>query len=256
MQEKAMKIIEPQDLVPLDLFTDHPSLKIKLIYQQPDEPNIFGVIYHPGARLWLHYDLARIVVLAARNLYAEMGYCCVVFDGLRTTDAQARMLASDIVRANKHWVEDEPRLLSPPGQGGHPRGMAVDISICTQDNHLLEMGTDFDYLSHNPSPVHNPAHRDYPHMLHEVRENRDLLTNIMVEAAEKFGTLLLPLPQEWWDFRFPPEIYNQYEPLSDKDLPEQMRMCECHGNATAQNLPDSHFKILKKRLEDEVFAHM
>jgi D-alanyl-D-alanine dipeptidase len=48
----------------------------------------------------------------------------------------------------------------------------------------------------------------------------------MMDAAEQAGVELFPLPQEWWDFRLPAEIYGQYAPLADEDLPPAMRMCD------------------------------
>ena len=46
----------------------------------------------------------------------------------------------------------------------------------------------------------------------------------MVSAAQDLNLALLPLPVEWWDFRFPPEIYDDFEPLYDRDLPEIMQL--------------------------------
>ena len=50
------------------------------------------------------------------------------------------------VKDNLHWLE-EPRLLSPPGAGGHLRGMAIDIGLEDAQGRLLDMGTVFDYLA-------------------------------------------------------------------------------------------------------------
>src|SRR5690606_17236675 len=99
-----------------------------------------------------------------------------------------------------HWLEEPNRLLSPPGGGAHPRGMAIDMSLQTADGRDVDMGTVFDYLAENAAAEHNPAHRDYPQMSDEVRTNRAILTKAMIEAARDLGLPLAPLPQEWWDF--------------------------------------------------------
>jgi len=143
---------------------------------------------------------------------------------LRTTTAQALMLETQTVKEHPHWLE-EPRLLSPPGAGAHPRGMAIDVSLETFNGELLDMGSAFDHLSDDPSPAANIAHRDYAHN-ESVLENRSLLDGFMMDAARAMGAELLALPQEWWDFRLPVEVYEKYVPLADEDLPMDMRMCD------------------------------
>lgn len=220
------KKISPTDLIAMDeLAQDHP-IRIQLAYKHDAPPNIFGKIYHDAARLWLHKDLAQIVVRAAETIYKQNGLYCILYDGLRTVEAQERMRKSDIARQNPHWLEEPGRLLSPPGAGAHPRGMAIDLSLMHADGTLVDMGTDFDYLAQKSAPEHNPAHRAHPHLDEAIKSNRTILDNAMNAAAQHYGFALLPLPQEWWDFRFPAEIYNAYDPLSDAELPPEMRMCD------------------------------
>lgn len=203
------KTLQSKDLVPMDLYEqDHP-IQIDLAYAQ-DDNRLFGTrIYRSNARLWLHQDLAKIVCTASRDIFSQTGKSIILYDGLRTTDAQNAMLKTQRVRNNPHWLK-EPRLLSPPGAGAHPRAMAVDMSIAN-----LHMGTDFDDLSKR-------AHRDYAHPP-EIMRNREILSHAMINAAKILKIPLLPLPQEWWDFRFPPDVYEDYAPLSDTDLPPEMR---------------------------------
>lgn len=208
-----------------DFQADHP-IEIDLVYARANHPeNIFGTaIYAPTARLWLHEDLARITLQAARKLYQTQGWILILKDGLRVTEAQAAMAETAIVKANPHWLQQPNRLLSPPGQGGHPRGMAVDVTARDAAGAAVAFGTAFDHLS--PDPQDNPARRDYTDLPDESLANRVLLEQAFCEAAVALDLPLLPLPQEWWDFRLPPEIYNQYAPLSDADLPPEMRLCE------------------------------
>lgn len=248
---KDMKTIEPDALLPMDLAAGIFPLQINLVYAADAPPNIFGKIYADDARLWLHNDLARIVLLASLLCKRQNGCEFVLYDGLRTAQAQAAMAASDIVQANPHWME-APRLLSPPGAGAHPRAMAIDIGLMGEDGALLDMGTVFDHLAENASPERNPAHRDYVHLEPEHAKNRAILDGAMQTAADLLDFPLYPLPQEWWDFRLPEDIYSAYAPLSDVDLPPEMRMVS--GVKPIEN-PEKYqrqFKTLKEKLE--VFA--
>ena len=197
--------------------------RVEVAYAR-DDNLLFGErIYRADAQLWLHKDLAAVVVEASK-LAAEKDFRIVLYDGLRTTSAQAKMLETRAVKDHPHWLE-EPRLLSPPGAGAHPRGMAIDVSLESLGGELLDMGSAFDYLSDDPSPAGNIAHREHAHG-DAVRVNRALLDGLMMDAAAQAGVELLPLPQEWWDFRLPADVYGQYAPLADEDLPSAMQICD------------------------------
>ncbi len=219
---KALQKIDPDDLIDMSPLVDQGLTRIELAYAQDDNLLFDERIYRVDARLWLHKNLAGIVKIAAETLLKQ-DLRLVLYDGLRTTDAQDRMLGTKAVKDNPQWLE-EPRLLSPPGAGAHPRGMAIDCSLETLEGNLLEMGTAFDFLAENSTPEHNLAHRKHPYHPKPIIYNRKILDIVMQNAAQEIGTALLPLPQEWWDFRLPPEIYEMYEPLSDTDLPPTMRM--------------------------------
>ncbi len=221
---KTLTDIGPDELVDMSGEAGAKPYRIELAYAC-DDNLLFGErIYRAEARLWLHQDLVAIVQTVAQDL-TEQGYRLVLYDGLRTVDAQERMLKTRAVKNNPHWLE-EPRLLSPPGSGAHPRGMAIDCSVETLGGTLLDMGTAFDYLSNDPTPQGNPAHRWYAQLTEAVRENRAILDGAMTRAAKNLGIPLWPLPQEWWDFRLPLEITENYAPLRDADLPLTMRMMD------------------------------
>lgn len=258
MSNKGINVtrtIAPSDLVPMDLFSGDFPLIINIAYKTAVPPNIFGVIYRHDARLWLHRDLAKIVLLASKMIHQDHGYSCVLYDGLRTTEAQSLMANSDIARANTHWLEEPGRLLSPPGAGAHPRAMAIDMSLQAPDGANLDMGTAFDHLAENPAARHNPAHRDYPKLGEAAQTNRTILTGSMVKAADTLETPLLPLPQEWWDFRLPAGIYEEYAPLSDASLSPQMRMTDIQTSNDIQDLPEEHFETLRQTLLQELNQH-
>ncbi|MCK6417981.1 MAG: D-alanyl-D-alanine carboxypeptidase family protein [Alphaproteobacteria bacterium] len=215
-----MKYLQPDDII--DMTNAHTNLRIDLVYAH-DDNLLFGErIYRPEARLWLHRDLAHVIIVAADLLQAQ-NYRLVLYDGLRTVDAQEKMLHTKRVQQNSHWLQ-EPRLLSPPGKGAHPRGMAIDCALETDAGALLDMGTPFDYLAENAAPKHNPAHRDYPGLSAAAKTHRNILHNAIWEGAAGCGVEIMGLPQEWWDYRLPAAVYEQYAPLRDADLPPPMRM--------------------------------
>lgn len=237
----------------MDIFIEDFPLRIDLAYRKPAPDNIFGVIYRKGARLWLHKHLAKIVLLASAACFKDHRLQFVLYDGLRTTQAQKRMRKSPIVEKNPNWLEEPNRLLSPPGGGGHPRGMAIDLSLETMDGKLVEMGTEFDYLAARPGAEFNAAHRDYADLSDEIKDNRKKLESAMKTSANSLKTPLLPLPQEWWDFRLPQKIYQGYAPLSDEELPVQMRMTDDYMNiAEPEDFPDAHFESLKEKIYDDI----
>jgi D-alanyl-D-alanine dipeptidase len=217
-----MRKIDPKSLVPMDRLAPENAFRIQLAYAR-DDNLLFGErIYRPNARLWLHEELAEVVAMAASACFENYDLRFVLYDGLRTTDAQEAMLRTERVRNNPEWLSEN--LLSRPGMGGHPRGMAVDIGLENEKSELVPMGTDFDFLALDSSPENNPAHRDYKNLSQEVRRNRAALTSSMLGAAKKLKVQLLALPQEWWDFRLMPDYFNSYAPLADEDLPPDMRM--------------------------------
>ncbi len=220
----APAAISTADLVVMNERAGDAPFRIDLVYAQADHPeNIFGcALYRADAPFILHKDLASIVMRAAQAVFDAHGWRFVLMDGLRPIEAQQAMQATAIVKRNPHWCEEPNRLLSPPGKGGHPRAMAVDIVLETPDGTRIDMGTPFDYLSEDRT--HNPAARNYTEFAADILNNRRILEDAMTQAAAVLGHALLPLPSEWWDFRAPAEVYNRFAPLSDADLPPHLRM--------------------------------
>lgn len=222
--EKSPRPIAAADLVALDAFTESHPVKIDLVYAKPGHPdNMFRTkIYRPEAKMWGHRELVPIILAAAQACYEKTGWVFEIKDCLRTVEAQALMRETDIVKAHPQWLEEPGRLLSPPGAGGHPRGMAVDIILVDKNGDEIDMGTRFDYLTEDRN--NNPAARDYMKFSQTVLDNRKVLEGSMMQAAAAAGRELLPLPQEWWDFRFPKSYSEQFDPIRDADLPPDMRM--------------------------------
>jgi len=216
------KTIRPKDLVCMNDEAAQYHFRVEVAYARNDNLLFGEQIYRADATLWLYSDLAKIVCKAALKFYKTHGLRFVLYDGLRTVEAQETMMNTRRAIENPHWMEP-PRLLSIPGGGGHPRAMAVDIGIENEDRALLDMGCPFDFLADNANSTHNPAHREYEHSK-EIKHNRGLLDNAMIEAAENLEVELFPLPEEWWDFRLPPSFYREYAPISENDLPEEAKI--------------------------------
>ncbi len=197
-------------LVPLNPWADDATLIIDLAYAQADHPdNHFGQLYHKNAdTLWLEINLAKIVIKAALTL-KEQNKTLVVLDGLRPIEAQAKMQDQGFPEA----------LVARPGQGGHPRAMAVDVMVMDHEGTPLDMGTAFDFFvtEDDLAQGYNPAARHFS-VSPMVTSNRKILDGAMMNAAAFFQLPLLPFPEEWWDFRFPKEISLEEKPLSNDDL--------------------------------------
>ena len=237
-----MKKINLADLIPMDIFIGREPIKIDLVYAQKNHPhNIFNTaLYHDKARLWAHKDIAAITLLTARKLNKSHGYILEIQDCLRTTNSQQAMQETEIVKANPQWCEEPDRLLAPPGAGGHPRAMAIDVSLIDAAENIVDMGTPFDTMTEQ-------SHRNYEGFSKTILENRKHLENSFSQSAARLNHPFLPLPSEWWDFRFPPEFTKQIEPLSEADLPPQMQMTDKIDN-NIPDFPQEHFDKLAQEI--------
>lgn len=181
---------------------------------------IFGAIYKKDAAIWVHRDLAQITLRAAELLFKQHGWHLKIMDSLRVIEAQAAMQA--VAKANG-WSED---YVSAPGGGAHPRAMAIDIvPIDANTAALIAMGSYFDHFE-------SLSNRDFTNFSSDAEVNARILSNrkaldeAMLQAAEEMQMKdqLYLLPSEWWDYRFTEEIWSQYPPLSDADLPKEMQL--------------------------------
>lgn len=197
---------------------------IDLVYADAAHPeNIFGAaIYRRGAPMILHKDLAEIVMAAAHILHQRHGWTLVLKDGLRPVEAQEALAATDIVKSHPEWLAEPGRLLSPPGAGAHPRGMAIDVAAQRPDGQDIDMGTRFDTMTAQSA-------RGYMDFAPHILQNRHNLEMAFVDAARACALPLLPLPSEWWDFRLPKSYYGRFDPLRDANLPAHLRMTGAHA---------------------------
>lgn len=244
--------LNPADFVPMDLFEGREPIKVDVVYKDANHPrNIFDTtLYHKEARLWLHKDFAAVIVLAARLLLWQSGktWLMELKDGLRTTDVQAAMQETEISKNNPEWTNDpENLMLSAPGTGAHPRGMAIDIIPITRDGDIVPMGTAFDEM--DPKSA-----RSYSAFPPNILENRKILEQAVLDAAILLEQPVIGLPSEWWDFRYEASHYSQFAPLSDSDLPAQMQMHKII-ETKIKDFPEGHFEKLAQDITSLINQH-
>ncbi len=229
------------DLVPMDVFIPSEPIEIDVVYTKASHPeNIFKTaLYHPDTRLCLHKDLAKIVIAAARSLHDQHDTILILKDGLRPYESQVAMSKTQIVKDNPHWLEEPTRLISSPGAGGHPRGMAIDVSLRTTKGTAVDMGTIFDEMT-------DQSARAYTDFNMPILENRRILEQAFVLQAQLLSLPMLPLPSEWWDFRFPRSYSEQWSALHENDLPLPLRTINPAHDDTG--IWDQRFDICRKEV--------
>ncbi len=218
-----MKTLSYRDFIHMGDYSDTHPLKIDLMYASAKHPeNNFGeALYKPDARLWLYKDFGEVVLKAAERIYREYEWVLVLKDGLRPVEAQEKMAQTEIIRQNPHWLKEPGMLVSPPGTGAHPRGMAIDLAVETLCGKAVDMGTSVDHFEDNA--FESPAFRTYTKLPPEILERREALSHAFVECGKELGQEILPFPNEWWDYRYPREVYNRFAPVYEADFPESMR---------------------------------
>jgi len=203
-----MEHIKASELVNMnDIAKTHKFIDVEvLMSDESHAENRFGKIYVNGTEMFLHKDLAEIVVRAAEIAGERYGWKVRLMDGLRTYQAQELML---VAKERNGWPD---HYVSSPGQGAHPRGMAIDI-VPVDDNGRVDMGTEFDHFGVE-------ANRDFTDLPEEVLANREKLNEVMLEAAKELDRDIHLFDSEWWDFRFFEDIYGKYAAITDDDLQE------------------------------------
>lgn len=198
----------PQMLVDMSQYVSTHPLKITVLYSDPNHPdNHMGQVYPVGFPLLLRRELAEVVCRAAQIAQERFGWTLELLDGFRPVWAQKKMWENGDYPAH---------MLSKPGNGAHPRGLAIDLQPYDHAGNPVDMGTSVDHLTDDPSD--NPASRSYTNFRDSGRswavwENRARLDYCMWSAANELKFPLWPLPQEWWDYRVPKSIYEAMLPL-------------------------------------------
>jgi D-alanyl-D-alanine dipeptidase len=125
---------------------------------------------------------ARARLLAARDRAAAWGLRIKVFDAFRPIEAQWALW---------HAVVDKRFVADPRAGGVHPRGAAIDLTLCDAATGAeLPMGTGFDATEAESGHGH-------PGVPVEDQRNRALLLGLMTAAGwDHYGL-------EWWHYQLP-----------------------------------------------------
>ena len=167
-------------------------------------------LYVQNADFLIHKHLKHILDYAVKNIPDNM--CLRLYDGLRPVDAQKIMRNM----ADKQGFHAD--LIAAAGQGGHPRGLAIDCALVGKNdgyaNVSIDYGCGFDDFTFvdslsghhtdsqdlNAIPLAGRNTKFIPFLAKQARLRLEIL---MQKSALMAGTILMPLPQEWWDFRVP-----------------------------------------------------
>lgn len=201
------KPIPASDLLRLADYHSDAPFDIDLVYAQANHPdNHFPDLYKPDAQLLVHKLLLPTLLEAAQLAQARHGWTLCFIDCFRPIEAQAKMAAYGFL----------PNLVMLPGRGGHPRAMAVDVTVPN-----IDFGTPFDFFTDDLAQ--NPAARHWPHPP-EIMQNRAQLDTCLFDAAAANNLPLEGYAEEWWDYRLPRAVFEQYAPVSEMALPPAMRL--------------------------------
>jgi D-alanyl-D-alanine dipeptidase len=91
----------------------------------------------------------------------------------------------------------------------------------------IDFGSSYDDFSESGRMK---SHREYPfndfppEMRQEILSNRRKLDSAFEWGSQATGTAIQGLLTEWWDYRVPNELTSTLCPISDSDLPPEMRM--------------------------------
>ena len=132
--------------------------------------------------IYLHHDayknLQKIVV-EAKKLALKIK----IWDGFRPYEAQSFM-------ADKYPQMVADGYVSHPQNGiaTHVRGIAIDLTLCDQNNNELDMGTYFDEMTEK-------SHHNTTDLSELQKQNRQILIDLMTKKAD-----FELYDNEWWHY--------------------------------------------------------
>ncbi len=178
--------------------TDYDTTFVLDLKYATDDNFLHRAVY-PCAECKLAYETVRGLI-KAQQYFRQRGYRLKLFDCYRPRSVQYKM-----------WeiLPDDRYVANPAGKGSaHNRGLAVDLTLVTDDGRELDMGTGFDHFGEE-------AHHDYTNLPDTVLQNRQLLKKGMEAAGFD------PYPTEWWHYTY--RSSHEYEPADDP-------LCRQHTN--------------------------
>jgi len=159
----------------IDVQKNHPQILCDIKYATKD--NFAGQRLYREAACFLRKAVAHKLAAVQASL-EKQALGLKIWDGYRPLSVQKIF-----------WeiLPDERYVANPAIGSKHNRGAAVDVTLVDLYGKELPMPTPFDDFSIK-------AHRDYNDLSEEVRANRELLEDTMVEHG------FIPFPTEWWHF--------------------------------------------------------
>ncbi len=164
------------------------SIIIDLKYATAD--NFTGkILYSELSQAYLHPYAMEKLQLAQQYLKSEkQNLSLLVYDALRPLSVQKEMY--DVVKDTPY----KSYVANPHRKSLHNYGMAVDLTICDENNVPLDMGTEFDFFG-KKAGINNEEQLIAQGILsREQVNNRKLLRNVMKKAG------FFPIKGEWWHF--------------------------------------------------------
>ena len=145
------------------------------------------------------------LVAAAEIVQKMHGLKLLIYELYRSPENQAELRERDkkeLMAAHPEYTESEldaalNRISAKVGGSGHQTGGAVDLTLCDESGHPLDMGTL--YLGHNARTV-----TDCPNISEEQRRNRQILLDAMREAG------FINYPGEWWHYCYGDKMWAAY----------------------------------------------
>lgn len=179
---KLMGLVNVQDSIP--------EIIIDLKYSTTD--NFLGIDFYGELE---NAFVQPECYLKLKNAYSILqkqkpGYTFIVFDAVRSTEAQQFMWDSIDVPLNiRHWYVANPQKGSI-----HNYGMALDIGIVDSVGNILDMGTKFDFFGELAYPEKTDYFLKTGELSQEQYTNRKLLMSVMQQAYFYVSKT------EWWHY--------------------------------------------------------
>ncbi|MDR3094454.1 MAG: M15 family metallopeptidase [Bacteroidales bacterium] len=163
------------------------SIIIELKYATAD--NFTGQALYDDAEAYLQRDVAEMLHTAGAYLQTiRPELRLLVYDAARPLNVQQKMWEK---------VKDTPYrkyVAHPDRTGLHNYGAAVDITLCSTQGQVLDMGTPFDYFGEAASVAREGDLMKRGKLTARQVENRKLLRQVMRHAG------FTGISGEWWHF--------------------------------------------------------
>jgi zinc D-Ala-D-Ala dipeptidase len=138
--------------------------------------------------------------LLAAQVHLPAGLCICWVEGHRDPRLQEQYFNNyreSLASLDQHLSDEDlyllaSRYVSPPTIAPHVSGAAIDLTLCNEDGHELDMGT-----AVNATPEDSDGRCYFGAKVSaQARENRTLLAKVLDEVG------LVNYPTEWWHWSY------------------------------------------------------